>query len=304
MKTKNIMLGISLITVASQTLANGAFSEGTSGSAVSLPARPLMASNPFSEGTGISRLSQSDRETLMQWASNSAESLRKALQKARGEKFDQANRIYSKAIVDVVIRSYQTKGTEETLMRHVLNQALELTLGIPDENRNFSGGILAGTVNQELLTVILEESIQLAIEAYNGDERCIREKSLVRDQAEVMTLAIKRLELAQEWSSSIFEPALQLVFQRAALHHFIATGSDSRNLLKATFAEVLVAADDAVGNIAAGYEMDQENPLIDVAASAREFRGEINVILNEAKSRMDLFTGQKHNQQYRSNYRD
>lgn len=280
MKTKNMILSLVLFTTSQQTLAN-AFTEGLS--AGTLPARPV-TENPFVEGTGIQRLSIETKNFLLQWAKNSKSSLEKALQKARGEGFIEANRIYRDAIIDVVVRSYQTEKAGETLMRHVLNQALELTIGLPDQNGKVYGGILSGSVNQELLTVILEQSIKLAIDLYPGDERCINQ-GIVRTEKDVMSTAISRLKMARKWTSGIFEPSVQLVFQRQVLSHFVATSTVKTNVLVNSFAEMIVQANDAI-DIGKDYNPQDVNASIDVPAAVRELRGEINDVVQDAEKRM------------------
>ncbi|MEK7357485.1 MAG: hypothetical protein AAB250_13620, partial [Bdellovibrionota bacterium] len=164
MKNLNLFIAGLLIVPNLAAATGSSLSEGTGVTALRPAAVPAL-----SEGTGKITLSIAQRQTLEAYAENSRAQLVEALREAQGLSLPEANVIYTRAIKRVVIDSFASQGAKELLMRYVLNQALEMTIGAPQADGSVSGGFLKSTVNQDLITILFEDSIKLAIELYKDD---------------------------------------------------------------------------------------------------------------------------------------
>lgn len=269
-----------LATVMVSQVAMAQFKEGTGATSVSIAGN----SAPFSEGTGQVVLSKSQIATLAAYADNSRALLVNALRDASGMNLKQANSVYAKAIIKVIINSYNQEGAKELLMRHVLNQALEMTIGVPDVKGKLSGGILRNTVNQDLITIVFEDSIKLAIELYQDDRACIQSGSMAHQP--IMRTAITRLALAQKWNLSVVEQEVSLEFQKMALQQFVNTAAVKSNLYLAAFAEEIKTAYDKVqelnGETVASLEADGT-----LMQNVRLLRRTTDEVLNDAQRKVN-----------------
>ena len=203
------------------------------------------APNPFSEGTKTVVLSVQEKENLLQYADNSKARLEKALKDARGLPFEQARDVYLAAIKKVVIDSYASKPRSELLMRYALNQALELTTGIPDaEGKGFvKSGTLAGSMNQDAQDLILVDSIKLALHYYQDDRLAIQSGTLL--ELPYVALAHDRLELGRfKWLPTIIEWRYQYDFSVTILKQWLATIANEEERHKVAFAEELTEANN------------------------------------------------------------
>lgn len=279
MKKINFVLAGLLLSQAAS--ANNPFSEGVGASRSGLPT--AKSESPFSEGTGRLRLSPAEKMSLLQYAENAYSLMRSALEEANGKDFKEANEIYSEVIQKVILQSFAQKARQELLMRHVLNQALELTVGLPNAGGQSFGGLLAGTVNQELMTVVLEDSMRLAMQLYSDDRHAIQSGSIAL--LPVMETAVARLVLAQKWSTSIVEQEVAFDFQKMALQHFLNTSINANNLLKQAFAEELVRTDDVLNKLEGKSGSSQK--LADVMKGVRFMRNEMRIITRDSKYKVD-----------------
>ena len=276
---KNLNLFIAGLLIVPQMAAAGAqppLSEGTGAvmiGPVSVPA--------LSEGTGAVVLSQNQRQTLSQYAENSRAQLVEALRDAAGLSLPEANIIYTKAIKRVVIDSFQNQGAKELLMRYVLNQALEMTIGSPQPDGSISGGFLKGTVNQDLITILFEDSIKLAIDLYKDDRRFIADGSWANQP--IMRVAIQRLRLAQKWNLSIVEQEVSFEFQRLALQQFVNTAASNRNIYFAAFAEEISRAVHKLEDLRGVTMMNQDALLM--GSNVRLLRRTIEEIMTDGAAK-------------------
>ena len=288
MKTNKILSTIVLSALFSVQIAQanpGAFGDGTGASRASGVQVPA-SSSPFGEGTGRIRLSAEEKQSLLQYADNAYSALRSALEEASGEDFKDANRIYSEAIQRVVIQSFSQKARQELMMRYVLNQALEMSVGLPNASAQSFGGLLAGTVNEELVTIVLEDSIKLAMQLYSDDRQAIQSGSVAL--LPIMEVAIKRLALSQKWASSIIEQEVLFDFQKMSLQHFLNTVVNANNLLKSTFAEEIVRADDVLNRFENRTGSNQS--LADVMRGVRTIRKDISIIVRDTNYKNERLT--------------
>lgn len=253
------------------------FSQGVGAAQGAVPV-VAKSESPFSEGTGRLRLSPEERQSLLQYADNAYSLIRSALEEANGRDFKEANQIYSDVIQKIVVQSFSQKARQELLMRFVLNQALELTVGLPNAGGQSYGGLLAGSVNEEMMTIVLEDSMRLAMQLYSDDRRAIQTGSTVLQP--VMETAIARLTLAQKWNSSIIEQEVSFDFQKMALQHFLNTAVNANNILKNTFAEEIVRADDILNKVES--QTGSNMALSQVMRGVRVLRKDISVIVRDA----------------------
>src|SRR6185295_3494688 len=187
-----------------------------------LPAAAPAQDNPFLSGTVKRLLTDDERKSLLQYADNSNAKLTAALEEAKGKSYEEIRGIYGKAIKAVVIESYKEKPRSELILRMALNEAMELTLGIPstDGTGIAKPGILAKAANADLNTVILEDSIHLALSYYQDDRRAITEGQLL--SLPYMQFAMRRLELARRWLTSVMEWNLQYELSMSVLGDWLS----------------------------------------------------------------------------------
>ncbi len=161
--------------------------------------------NPYAEGTGRPVLNQQVVKAVLEYGDTSKAALGRALSNAQGKSLSEANGIYLEAIMKVVVKSYANKYYTELLFRQILNQALLLTYGTPtaDGKGIQKQGLLKNISNQDLLTVILEDSIKLAIDVYNDDRSAILSGKF--SDGAINSVALKQLELTREWMASVME---------------------------------------------------------------------------------------------------
>lgn len=206
--------------------------------------------NPFRQGVERIVLSDDERQSLLDYADTSKSRLDEALDDARGKSLAEARRIYRLAMIEVVQKSFVANPRTELLMRHALNQALELTYGTP--NPSGSGvtapGVLVGTSNRDLLTLILEDSIRLAM-GYYVDDRAAAQTSALIDLP-FTKFATQRLALAREWLASVTEPQLQHRAIYFVLSHWLNTTLRADSMHRARFAEELTEVDAALESCA------------------------------------------------------
>lgn len=231
--------------------------------------------NPFAQGTAITRLSQEQKNELLEYALNSKSVLSEALKEAAGQDLRITVRILSEAVQQVVVNSFSKKQAEELLMRHVLNQALELTVGLPTSGMR---GLLDGTTNQELIAVVLEDSIKLAIQLAHDDRVCIENGTFANRP--VMRVALERLQLASQWAQGVFEVNVSVAFQKQIMQHFLTTAVVSSNQYQVVFAEEIVKANNIL-------EMfDQGRGPRTIAAQDRRIRGELKSIVATGSAKL------------------
>lgn len=168
--------------------------------------------NPFEQGTVRVQLTDSERDNLMQYVNQSKAALEAALEEAKGRSLGDTARIYSRVIQKIVMESYAARPRAELLMRFILNQALELTYGVPNATgtRLVKPGILKDAVNTDLSTVILEDSIRLALHYVQSDFDAIRAQSPI--DLPYIAMANTRLSLASTWADSVLEDAQGALF--------------------------------------------------------------------------------------------
>jgi len=234
----------------------------------------LRAENPFQEGVKRVELTPQERNSLKAYANNSKTKLDRAMRDAEGKPLAEANKIYLLAIKAVVIESYQEKRRSELLMRMALNQALELTFGVPTEDgRNVEArGVLSDIGNTDLLTVILEDSIKLALKYYQDDREAIEKGTLIN--LPYITFAQTHLNLGKTWLSSVNEWSLQFALSKALLEQWQTTVLQEDHMSQVRIAEAILDVEDALKQI--------EDPQYAIQQKVRFLRGVVGRTLQVA----------------------
>ena len=232
-------------------------------------------SNPFSEGVGTVRLSQADKTDLLQYVDSSKSQLQKALEKGRGKSFSEANVIYLEAIKSIVSASFETKPRSELLMRMALNQALELTVGLPESAKGpvVRPGVLQGQGNPDLITVILEESIRMGIHFAQDDRIAIQNGSL--DSLPYLQFAVDHLGMGIVRLNSVLDPAVQYRFSVGILQQLMNTLVADSQLHRTILAEELIQIDALLES----NPQDKTYEPADLMAQVRVLRAELKKLL-------------------------
>ena len=209
----------------------------------------LEGENPYKEGVERVKLTEAEKTGLLKFINSSKYLLEKALSDAKGKTLSEANRSYYKTILMVVMESYKNKRRGELLMRYALNQALELTYGIPtDDGKGIEKeGILKNVSNTDLLTVILEDSIKLAIDYYEKDKLAIEGLDLVN--LPYIEFSQKKLLLSWNWLSSIFEYDVLLDFEIAVLEQWLLTVKNEETLETETVSPMIYEVVEALERV-------------------------------------------------------
>jgi len=240
-----LMPGISVVIMTS-LLWGGAPSvhaqEGRGATVGSLGA----AGNPFTDGTTGLVLTPAERESLLSYARNSKSLLEKSLRDAEGLSLSERLKIYRKAVVAVVKGSFEVKPRQELLMRYVLNQGLELTVGLPTAYGSAIAqpGVLAESKNTALVGKILKDSIELAVK-YAARDLQVLEKGESLTELPFAELALERLTLARaEWLPGVLEFKLEYAGNLKVLSQFLTTIGNEQELSRAQYAEVILEVSD------------------------------------------------------------
>lgn len=178
---------------------------------------------PFNEGVAYKPLTPSEREDLRQYAESAKARLTEAQQLASGKGYGEESRIYLKAISEVVLASFEQKQRQELLMRMALNEALELTYGIPSEHHPQSrvGGVLASVSRTDSVkATILRDSVALALQFASDDLKATDSGTFA--DLPYLKFGLQRLMLARGWSTGL-NPAYQYRFLRTVLREWLAT---------------------------------------------------------------------------------
>jgi hypothetical protein len=273
---KNIAAGLLLLVASGASAAPGYTSPGNvgNGEVVGAPAE-----NPFSQGIRRTPLSPDQKKSLMQWGDSSKERLVTALAKAQGLPFDEANGIYWEVMKNVVIESYKEKPRTELLMRYALNQALELTYGVPtaDGIGVEKPGMLAGMANKDLLTLILEDSIKLAIQYYISDRDAIKDGNLIN--LPYMHYAFRKLELSRKWLAAITEWQYQFTMEMVSLGQWLETANLEDNLNNRRYAQEILTVDGTL------RKFSVPGAPATLPGKVRELRGLVRKVLESENNR-------------------
>ena len=242
----------------------------------------VQAAGPFNEGTERIVLTDDERAQLTEFSDNSRARLELAIQEAQGLELTQAGEVYLEAVKAIMLKSYQQKYRNELLMRFTLGQALELTYGVPtpDGRHTEIPGILRGISNPDLLPLILEDSMKMAIEYFQDDRTAIKNGSL--QQLPYMKQAVDRLTLARKWMASVTEPSALYSFSVTALQHFMNTAAKDEQLQLVFYAEELVQLERLL------YEFKLTPPKSSSALirAVRTLRGEIKRLHESAAKKL------------------
>lgn len=191
------------------------------------PGATVARADAFNEGIEYKPLTPAEREDLRQYAETSKIRLTEALKLGRGKGHGAESRIYLKAMTGVIIASYQQKQRQELLMRMALNQALELTYGLPVESHpaQRTPGILAGAMGTESVkTAILRQSIELALHFALEDEKALNAGTFA--ELPYLAFSYEHVILARRWAASL-KPSSQYSFLRVALRQWLAVVTHS-----------------------------------------------------------------------------
>ena len=126
--------------------------------------------NPFKDGVENIILTEKEIQDIKSYVLNSKYLLEEAIKKSNGKSIELQKQLFSDVIREVVLYSYNNIGFNELLMRMILNQALELTIGIPevDGSGSNSHGVLNNRISYDLLVVILSDHIKIALDYTNS----------------------------------------------------------------------------------------------------------------------------------------
>ena len=212
--------------------------------------------NPFLEGTVEVKLTEEEVVELKAYAENTKSILDKALHEAQGKLALETLRIYREAIYKAIPRSFEKKKHSELLMRFILNQALDLVDGTPNEyGERREDGVLKNSSNKALTSAIYKNSIELALRHYPKDIKALSEGTFKNTPYNEM--ASQRLRLAKQWAGGIFEQNLKFKFLKRVLEHWLLTVSQPANLRRKEVAHLIVYVQDGLEKVK-GYRTSDE----------------------------------------------
>lgn len=238
--------------------------------------------NPFSSGTGRQRLSEDERQTLLQYADNAKNLLSQAMSEAQGLRDEDKFDIYLNAIRKVVIDSFQDKNRQELVMRMALNQSLEITVGVPSADGRFDNSValLSSPRNAGLIMTILEDSIKIALQFYQDDRFAIVQQDLA--SLPLMKYANIRAAYLPKWNSTILDMPTSHKFLKTGLQQWLNTSVNSNNLFKVTFAEEITGTESVLNSIEAAPVEQNLNLLMQ---QVRYLRLKTNQLINDVSAK-------------------
>ena len=175
-------------------------------------------------------LTDKEIEDIKSYVLNSKYLLEEAIKNSNGKSIELQKQIFSDVIREVVLYSYNNIGFNELLMRMILNQALELTLGIPeiDGSGSKSHGILNNRISDDLLVVILSDHIKMSLEYTKSDLKFLESKNYL--DTPFNDVGINRVVKSQEWISGIFNVEIQNQVYKSVFDRFLSTTKRNENL--------------------------------------------------------------------------
>jgi hypothetical protein len=262
----------------------------------STPALSQENKNPFLEGTEIRVLTENQKLDLKKYVESTSARLREALDTAKGKGFEEAKAVYLNAIILIVLDSYKDQARSQLLARVALNQALQLTVGTPLANGapSENQGVLEHMANPELLTVILEDSINLAINYCPNDLTAINALK-IQDTNQLLDLpydrlALSRLQLARKWLSSTLDTEASYALSVTAVSHWLSTMNRSDQLHLGKYAKELWDANKIIQNEMPSKALQQNIPIATLISKVRVLRGELRK-LDESLSEKTTLQG-------------
>jgi aryl carrier-like protein len=219
----------------------------TSAFAATAPANPVGDDgNPFDQGTIAISLTPQAQSDLLQFVNQSRVTLQQALTTGTGQDRQTQSETYLAAVKSVVVSSYGVQPRAELLLRVILNQALQLTGGIPSADGSYIQvpGVLAQAEYQNLLPIILSDSIQLALKYSANDQDAVTKNQLV--DLPIAEVALERLQLAQRWERSVLELDLAAAFEKTVLQQWLNLMVSQDALHQAAFAVSITQVSQAV----------------------------------------------------------
>ena len=185
--------------------------------------------SPFDEGVVVAPLTELERNDLAQYAESSKARLTEALSEAQGKTFGESNDIYMRAIREVVEVSHSGSRRSELLMRMALNQASELS------------EVLQNVSNRDLITIVFEDSIKLALTYIQEDQKAVANGSL--RELPYLRFSLDRLLQAREWGAAISETSEQYIFTATILRQWTAVARHQEQPHRAAIAPELLRID-------------------------------------------------------------
>jgi len=270
-----LMLAVGIIGLSTTTFAQTPGTHDQSGG---------QSTNPFDEGVRGTALNAAQIASLQEYLDASKTALLKALDLAKGKSFRESNRIYLEAIKKVVMESYQNAPRSGLLLRFALNESLGLTFGIPsaDGLSITVPGVLVNTSNQDLLTVMLEDSIGLALKYYQDDEQAVKNGSLLN--LPYMSYAIDQLTLTRTWLESIPEYKLAYDLSRTSIQYYLNAAAKDDETHQKFYADEILDANQALSE---NPETPPSDPKI-LMGKVRVLRGKIRKLLEATSKKLTL----------------
>jgi len=230
--------------------------------------------NPFLDGIEKRTLTEEEKTDLLKYADTSRARLLKAIEEAKGKTVEDASDIYLNVIKKVVIDSYTKHPRTELLMRIALNQALELTYGVPTLSGSNSekGGVLIGAINEDLLLVILEDSIGFALKYYDTDIEAIKSGNLT--DLPFIDYSYERLVLGKKWLSGVFETYYQQALSKVILEHWLNTVMNADELHRLKISEEIIRIEELLEDLLAEEKKDAKDKQ-ELISVTRKLRGEV-----------------------------
>jgi len=270
-----LMLAVGIIGLSTTTFAQTPGTHDQSGG---------QSTNPFDEGVRGTALNAAQIASLQEYLDASKTALLKALDLAKGKSFRESNRIYLEAIKKVVMESYQNAPRSGLLLRFALNESLGLTFGIPsaDGLSITVPGVLVNTSNQDLLTVMLEDSIGLALKYYQDDEQAVKNGSLLN--LPYMSYAIDQLTLTRTWLESIPEYKLAYDLSRTSIQYYLNAAAKDDEVHQKYYADEIL---DANQTLVENPETPPSDPKV-LMGKVRVLRGKIRKLLEATSKKLTL----------------
>jgi hypothetical protein len=218
--------------------------------------------NPLAVGTGNTALTAVEIEALQQFINRSKVALEDALRQAEGQGAVNTYAILRQAIQQVIATSAGNEPHRELILRVLLNQALALTDGVPNDDGVTlrDQPILPANASASTKAMVLKASVQLALSYVAADQANVTAQSAL--PAPYLKAANERLTPAFGWSQTVLNSGEQLKVLVSVLQHWLNMLTLPEFTQLPQISEVVLRVQNTLGLAHAGLGDRAQHPLI------------------------------------------
>ncbi len=207
---------------------------------LTLPHQGMAGDNPFLEGIEPVPISEEDWNALKELASNSRTGIQVLLRDQNKLTAAAGNSTQFELTKVLVMNSKLKRGRIEILLRIALNQAFELTFGVPSEDgkKISRKGVFSERTYSELTKTIFMDSLSLA-EAFYVDARMAVNENYLQ-HIPLIPFVLARAKLIDRWKMHVMTASEEHDFWNATFRHMFNLLTLEDALMQNVFGEEIL----------------------------------------------------------------